>query len=153
MPPARMAKPSLPEGRLRERYGSGATGIGMQAQIQATRSVPALEVALLTGGWDRPYAFGLATALMADGVRLDIVAGNELDDPGFHGRPGVRFLNLRGDQRPDASWPAKISRVLLYYMRLLLYAATARPRVFHILWRSKFDYFDRTLLTLYYKLL
>ena len=32
-------------------------------------------------------------------------------------------------------------------LRLLRYAATARPPVFHILWNNKFDYFDRTLLT------
>jgi hypothetical protein len=107
----------------------------MPTHTDVVRSAPALEVALLTGGWDRPYAFGLATALMADGVRLDIVAGDELDDPAFHGTAGVSFLNLRGDQRPDASWPAKISRVLHYYVRLLRYAATARPSVFHILAR------------------
>jgi glycosyltransferase involved in cell wall biosynthesis len=135
------------------RCESGSTDIGMPTHTDVARSAPALEVALLTGGWDRPYAFGLATALMADGVRLDIVAGDELDDPAFHGTAGVSFLNLRGDQRPDASWPAKISRVLHYYVRLLRYAATARPSVFHILWNNKFDYFDRTLLTLYYKLL
>ena len=42
---------------------------------------------------------------------------------------------------------------LKYYIRLIAYAATARPRVFHILWHNKFDLFDRTLLLLYYKLL
>ncbi len=114
---------------------------------------PKLRVALLTGGADRPYAFGLATALMAREVALDLIGNDDLDCPGFHGRPDVRFLNLRGNQRPDAGLGTKTSRVLLYYVRLIRYAATAKPGIFHILWNNKFELFDRTLLMLYYKLL
>jgi len=33
------------------------------------------------------------------------------------------------------------------------YAATAQPRIFHILWNNRFESFDRTLLMLYYRLL
>ncbi len=44
-------------------------------------------------------------------------------------------------------------RVLAYYARLIRYAASAQPRIFHILWNNKFEAFDRTLLTLYYRLL
>ena len=106
---------------------------------------------MLTGGGDRPYAFGLATALLSKGVGLDIIAGDELDSPDFRGAPRVRFLNLRGDQAADASLLRKIRRILIYYGRLLRYASTAVPKIFHILWNNKFDAFDRTLLTLYYK--
>jgi glycosyltransferase involved in cell wall biosynthesis len=123
-----------------------SSGIDMRAQ-------PQIDVALLTGGGDRPYAYGLATALMSQGVGLDVVAGDELDGPEFRNSPRVRFLNLRRDQRPDASVPAKVSRVLLYYGRLFRYALHARPRIFHILWNNKFEVFDRTALMLYYKLL
>ena len=42
---------------------------------------------------------------------------------------------------------------MIYYVRLIHYAAIARPKVFHILWNNKFQSFDRTLLMLYYKLL
>ncbi len=42
-------------------------------------------------------------------------------------------------------------RVVLYYLRLIYYAATAQPKVFHILWNNKFELFDRTLLLIYYK--
>ncbi len=41
----------------------------------------------------------------------------------------------------------------MYYAKLIRYAATAKPRIFHILWNNKFELFDRTLLMLYYKLL
>ena len=41
----------------------------------------------------------------------------------------------------------------MYYARLIRYAATAKPRIFHILWNNKFEFFDRTLLMLYYRFL
>jgi glycosyltransferase involved in cell wall biosynthesis len=112
---------------------------------------PEITVALLTGGGDRPYAFGLSTALIAQGISLDLIAGDELDSPEFKEQPGVNFLNLRGDQRRNVSLLAKGSRVLAYYFRLLRYALTSRPRVFHILWNNRFEAMDRTLLMLYYK--
>src|SRR5262249_46607304 len=110
-------------------------------------------VALLTGGGGRPYVFGLATALMSRGTPLDLVGSDELDSPEFHVKAGVNFLNLRGNQRPDANVISKVSRVLMYYARLIRYAARAKPRIFHILWNNKIEFFDRTLLMLYYRLL
>jgi D-inositol-3-phosphate glycosyltransferase len=112
-----------------------------------------IAVALLTGGADKPYAFGLATSLIARAATLDLIGSDELDLPEFEGKHGVTFLNLRGNQRTDASFARKVSRVLLYYVKLIRYAATAKPRIFHILWNNKFESFDRTLLTLYYRLL
>ncbi len=46
----------------------------------------------------------------------------------------------------------KIGRVLTYYMRLIRYAAVSEAAVFHVLWNNRFEGFDRTILTLYYKL-
>jgi D-inositol-3-phosphate glycosyltransferase len=110
-------------------------------------------VALLTGGGDRPYAFGLATELISKGLALDIIAGDELDSPEFHGKKGVNFLNLRGDQSPQSNLLRKVFRLSMYYVKLIRYAATAKPRLFHILWNNKFELFDRTFLMLYYKAL
>ncbi len=121
--------------------------------LKQTEASSRFTVALLTGGGDTPYAFGLATALEARGVCLDLIAGNELDRPEFHRTPYVNFLNLRGNQEPNASALSKASRVLIYYFRLIRYASTATPKIFHLLWNNKFDTFDRTLLTLYYKVL
>jgi D-inositol-3-phosphate glycosyltransferase len=39
------------------------------------------------------------------------------------------------------------------YARLLVYAVTAKPGIFHILWNDKLEIFDRVGLTLYYRLL
>ncbi len=117
-----------------------------------TRSVD-ISVGLLTGGQDRHYASGLATALVRRGVSLDVIGSDEVDSPEFQGTPGIRFLNLRGSQRLDVTLAKKILRVLIYYMRLVRYASNATPKIFHILWNNKFEFFDRTVLMMYYKLL
>ncbi len=114
---------------------------------------PTLEVALLTGGGDKPYALGLAAALTAEGILLDFIGSDDLSVPELLSNPRISFLNLRGDQRPQASSAAKVRRVLKYYVKLVLYAATAKPKLLHILWNNKFQLFDRTLLMLYYNLL
>jgi D-inositol-3-phosphate glycosyltransferase len=114
---------------------------------------PGIAVALLTGGGDKPYAFGLATELIVQGTDLDLIGSDELDSPEFHGQPQVNFLNLRGDQNPEVSFLEKALRISIYYLKLISYAARARPRIFHILWNNKFQFFDRTVLMFYYKLL
>lgn len=113
----------------------------------------ALRVALLTAGRDRPYALGLAAALTAAGAQLDFIGSDEVDGPELHTSPQVRFLNLRGEQSVEAGLLKKMFRVLAYYFRLLAYATTAQPKIFHILWNNKFEWFDRTALMLLYKLL
>jgi glycosyltransferase involved in cell wall biosynthesis len=111
-----------------------------------------LEVALLTGGQDRHYAYGLAMALIAQGVGLDVIGSDLVDGPEMHDTPRLRFLNLYGNKQP-ASAVVKVQRTLLSYLRLMRYAATSKPKIFHILWNNKFELFDRTLLMAYYKLL
>lgn len=128
-------------------------GAGVLPPWMASDATREIAVALLTGGGDKPYAFGLATELISKGASLDLIGSDELDSPEFHGKRGVNFLNLRGDQRPDASFGKKMFRVLAYYAKLIQYALTAKPEIFHILWNNKFEFFDRTLLMLYYRLL
>ena len=109
-------------------------------------------VALLTAGRDKPYALGLASALISQDVSFDFIGSDELAVPELCNDAHVRFLNFR-DQRLGASRTAKVLRVLAYYWRLIRYTANAQPEMFHILWNNKFEYFDRTLLMLYYKLM
>jgi D-inositol-3-phosphate glycosyltransferase len=122
-------------------------------QTSAPRSpATALEIALLTGCQDRPYAFGLAMALISKGVHVDEIGSDGEDSPELHVTPNLRFLNFRGSQKQSLKFANKISNLLLYYARLLRYAVRSKPAIFHILWNNKFEYFDRTLLMLYYKL-
>jgi len=112
-----------------------------------------LSVSLLTGGTDKPYALGLASALAAQRVRVDFVGSNELDCPQIRAIAGLIFLNLRGDQTEQVHFGRKLIRVLIYYGRLLRYVAIAKPTVLHILWNSRFEIFDRTALMIYFRFL
>ena len=113
----------------------------------------ACHVALLTGGGDKPYALGMAGALTSASVRVDFIGSDDLRVPEVVNDPRIKFFNLRGDQNPDVSRLSKALRVLKYYLKLIGYAAKAKPRLFHLLWNNKLEFFDRTLLMLYYKLL
>jgi D-inositol-3-phosphate glycosyltransferase len=110
-------------------------------------------MALLTGGGDKPYALGMGSALTSAGIYVDFIGSDDLEVPELLGNSRIYFRNLRGDQRPDVSFPVKALRIVIYYARLILYAATAKPKLFHILWNNKFPLLDCTLLMLYYRLL
>lgn len=112
-----------------------------------------MEVALLTGCQDRPYAFGLSMALASKGISLDVIGSDEVDSPEMHSTRGLRFLNMRGSHRLSTGFVNKTWGVLIYYARLLRFTATTQASIFHVLWNYKFEYFDRTLLMLYYKAL
>jgi len=120
---------------------------------EISSSLLGIEIGLLTGCQDRPYAFGLAMALISKGVRVDMIGGDGEDSVELHTTPDLRFLNFRGGRRLSESFRKKLYKLLLYYTRLLRYAARSEPRILHILWNNKFEYFDRTILMLYYKLL
>src|SRR5438132_9288933 len=78
---------------------------------------PVLSVALLTGGGDKPYALGLAAALTSQGIFVDFIGSDDLSVPDVRNNPRVNFLNLRGNQRHDASPFSKVRRVLKYYIQ------------------------------------
>jgi len=118
-----------------------------------TPAPAALSVCLLTGGVDRPYVYGLTDTLSSMGISIDLIGSDELDEPDLRSMAGVNFLNLRGDQRPNAGIAAKVFRVSVYYSKLIAYAASSQSKIFHILWNNRFETFDRTFLMLYYKLL
>ena len=122
-------------------------------QSTLNTQIPTLRVALLTGGGDKPYALGVAAALTSQGIFVDFIGSDELSVPAVLNNSRVTFLNLRGNQRADASPFSKAWRVLKYYIHLISYAATAQPKLFHLLWNNKFELFDRTLLMIYYRML
>ena len=60
-------------------------------ELTATENLREIEVALLTGGADRPYAFGLTKALMSRGTSLEVIGNDELSskDRGIQSSIGV----------------------------------------------------------------
>src|SRR6266496_754849 len=132
---------------------SGETGSHQQSEVRDQTSEIAahpsfvrssvINIALLTGGGDKPYALGMADAVTAVGVAVDFIGSDDLSAPELLNNPRVNFYNLRGDQRSEVSFGAKITRVAIYYWRLIRYAATAKPKIFHILWNNKVEFLDR----------
>jgi glycosyltransferase involved in cell wall biosynthesis len=111
-----------------------------------------IKVGLLTGCRDKPYVFGLVTSLLSKGIWLDLIGSEDLDSPEFHETPKLNFLNLGGRQGRNDKLTAKLFRLISYYVQLIPYTMVAKPKIFHILWNYKLEHFDRTLLTLFYKL-
>lgn len=128
---------------------SPAKEVQVQKQMMP-KARSGVEIGLLTGCLDRPYAFGLAMGLVSQGVSLDIIGSDEIDSPELHATSNLQFLNFRGSQR-NANFAEKLWKLLVYYVRLVRYAARSKPKVLHILWNGKFEYFDRTILMLYYR--
>lgn len=114
-------------------------------------SIP--RISLFTAGKDATYALGLTRHLVALGCEVDFIGSDELTPAGLPDTSRIHFFNLRGEVRENTGLGQKIRRVLVYYGRLIRYAATAQPKVFHILWVNKLEWFDETVLMIYYKLL
>src|SRR5271156_5310951 len=99
---------------------------------------PEIEIGLLTGCQDRPYAFGLTMALISKGVHVDVIGGDGEDSPEFHTTHNLKFLNFRGSQDQKLSFSKKLSHLLRYYARLMGYVLHRQPKILHILWNNKF---------------
>ena len=128
--------------------------VPVNSQLSTLNARPSSpQIALLTGGRDKPYALGIAAALTSAGISVDFIGSDDLQVPELLANPRIHFLNLRGDQRSEAGLVTKGLRILNYYVRLIRYVAKAEPKVFHILWNNKFELFDRTLLMIYYRLM
>jgi glycosyltransferase involved in cell wall biosynthesis len=112
-----------------------------------------VEIALLTGGVDPPYVFGISMALISKGICVEVIGSDKVDRPEMHSTRGIVFLNIQKAQPENARFGRRARNILAVYGRILRYAWTAEPRIFHILWNNKLEFFDRTLLTLYFKLL
>src|ERR1700722_4618527 len=104
-------------------------------QTTAAAAAPpvALAAALLTGGVDRPYAYGLAMALAAKNVQVDVIGNDVVDSAEMHTTPNLRFFNLWPARLAKTTPFLKVSRIVGHYWSLIGYARVARPRVFHIL--------------------
>src|SRR5262249_54215794 len=113
--PITMATPALGSINLNKMVQSNSEAPA-NAQPPTTNSrCPIARIALLTGGGDKPYALGMAAALTSAGMHVDFIGSDDLKVSDLLSNARVNFLNLRGDQREDASPVEKVLRVLKYY--------------------------------------
>src|SRR5437879_1431753 len=59
-------------------------------------------VAILTGGRDPHYALGLASAVAAQGVQIDLVGGDHMAETQFESHSSIKFVVIR-EQGPTDS--------------------------------------------------
>jgi glycosyltransferase involved in cell wall biosynthesis len=111
-----------------------------------------MEIGLITGDQDGHYPASLALALAAKGVLLDVIGSERVDGPQMHADARLRFFKLYNNLQ-GASTSSKVKRILAFYTGLIRYVWTAKPKVLHVIWNYKLQFFDRTLLMLYYKFL
>jgi D-inositol-3-phosphate glycosyltransferase len=140
----------MPAGHVSEK-SSAADAVAAERPV--SRAPADIEISLLTACRDKHYVYGLATALAFNGVGVELIGSDELDCPEYHESPRLNILDLGGKQRPSDGLATKLIRAIRYYARLIRYAAATKRPVFHILWNYKLEYFDRTVLMLYYRLL
>src|SRR5271166_3623005 len=93
-----------------------AEGIA-EARESAVIQPAEVEVGLLTGCQDRPYAFGLAMALALTGVRVDFIGSETEDSPELHQNPRLKFHNLKRNWRRNANAVERGCKLLVYYAR------------------------------------
>lgn len=117
-----------------------------------SKNVNKFQITLSTGGDDLSYALGLSLSLSKCGVLIDFLGSNTVDAPELHEDENIRFLNMRRDQSEEAPLLVKVRRILHFYLQLIHYILITKPRIFHILWNNRFEYFDRTILSAVYKL-
>lgn len=110
------------------------------------------KVTLLTGGHDISYVYGLATTLSARGIDVHVVGGDHVDHVAFHTSDRITFVHI-GGIKSNVGSGSKLFQLSAYYLRLLTYVTFRSQKIIHILWNSKAEYFDRTLLMLYFKIL
>jgi glycosyltransferase involved in cell wall biosynthesis len=146
-------EPDLANQMVEEDFAIARSATAGSPKLQPGSATRQVAVTLLTGGIDRPYTFGLVMELISKRAVLDVIGSDGVDFPEFHSTPGINFLNLQGSQRADVSLVRKVFRLAAYYGKVIRYAAASKPRIFHILWNNKFQAFDRTLLTFFYRLL
>src|SRR2546423_264179 len=134
---------------------SGIRSVSCSSRFSAeAEGSGSMKVALLTGGKDPHYARGLARELATKGIHVALIGSPGEMVRGPQDGPGrVELHDLVGSQNPDAGLPAKVGRVVTYYVRLLGFAATTDARLFHILWFRRFPRLERVLLTMYLTLL
>lgn len=108
------------------------------------------EVVLLTGGQDPSYAFALTTTLSHRGMCVHVLGNDRIDCPEFHTSDRIRFVDC-GGLRSNSGVLVKLWQLITCYARLIAYVTFRSPKIVHALWNNKAEYFDRTVLTLYFK--
>ena len=116
--------------------------------------MPNMKITLLASAGEKHYQLALLQGLLDQNLKVEFIGNDRMAQSDiFRKNNNVTLFHLRGAGNSDATLSQKIIRTLKYYYRLTKYAASTDSPLFHIQWRNRFVFLDRTLLNIYYKLL
>lgn len=110
-------------------------------------------ISLLTGGGEKHYQLGLISGLARHDLIIEVIGSDKMAGSEELNKNNIRFINLRGGQNYNSNLFEKALRIVKYYLKLFNYVIKTDSKLFHIQWLNKFYFFDRTLLTLFYKVM
>ena len=122
-------------------------------QVSAADDGRSLRVSILTGGRDPYYALGLLSGLRSFPLRIDFLADDAMRSAPEARAANVRYWSLRRDHAAGTTAWRRVLGVLGHYVALCRYAVASDSPVFHILWFTRFEWFDNTFMIAFYKLL
>lgn len=115
-------------------------------------SEPVTHVAIIHGGGEPDYLYGLVSGLASlSNLRIDVIDADTTAD-WFSHLPNVSFYNLRG-RMDSGSIYVRALRDIRYHLRLCLYILASRAAVVHIQWETRPYLVERYVLLLLYRLL
>ena len=112
-----------------------------------------MKITMLPIGGTIHYELQLVNALRQIGIEIDIVGNEIAAKHPLCNQPGIHFINIRAVHDPGTSPFIKALKLIVFYIRLMIYALFTKTKIFHIQWENKLHFFDRTVLILYYKIL
>jgi D-inositol-3-phosphate glycosyltransferase len=84
---------------------------------------------------------------------MQIIGCDELVNAPCVKRPNVEFVNFKGDHAQGRSLSYRLYWIIRYYCKTAVFIARSNARVVHIQWPYKLVFFDRTLFTLFFKVI
>ena len=102
------------------------TGVADCAERQDYKSLGKMEIALLTGCQDRPYAFGLAMAPVSSGICLEVIGGDAEDCPSFTRNLQSKVSQPGRGTARKGQFEREIVTLIAYYARLIRYATFSK---------------------------
>lgn len=94
------------------------------------------------------YVFSLVQALAQLGLRIELLGGDDYENPKYS--PQVMFINIRGSRDARAAWRDKATRVLRYYGRLIRHIWRSEAKAVHMQ-AFRFPFIEGVLLVLLIK--
>ncbi len=109
-----------------------------------------MKIILITNGFQFDYETNYANGLFNHAEEVILIGGDHY--PVERLNPGIRFINLRGSHEERSPWHKKVTRVIKYYLSLLVFVLKSDVTLVHFIW-MRFPLLEGFFLTSAFRLL